>query len=335
MTFVPTVRKPTGVPAAPLIMVSGPPKSGKSLQSYKLGLADTIDQCWVIDLGEGSADEYGAIGSYQVLDWGRSWADLQDTVRWCIAQPCPEGQMNALIIDSGTEVWDGLKARADKRARNSKRNKEALAKDPDFEVDVSMPFWNDAKETWARVVSPMKLAGHLVGVILVRSEIVAEVVNGAPTNRKVTSYQCERTLQGVATAHVEIRPDHSAHLIEVRSMHVSVGPKGIPLADENPLGDLLTLLSPTSTFGAPIVATPVDDERDTPPAPVDGGLAPAAVKDLWSRVVAACADPDVAARLRAVASDQRCKLTEKNLAKLPSFAQVITEHLDQLEQVAA
>lgn len=264
MAFVPSTRKPTGIPSSPLIAVSGLAKSGKSLTSYKLGLSDRIHNCWVADLGEGSADEYGALGCFEVLEWGRSWVDLQETVKWCIDQPCPEGTMNALIIDSGTEVWDGLKARADKRARNSQKNRKALEADPDYEVDVSMPFWNDAKETWARIVSPMKLARDLVGVIIVRSEIVAEVVNGAPTNRKITSYQCEKTLMGMVTAHVDVRPDHSAVLVDVRSMAVSVTRQGLPLNPENPLGDLLEKLSPTNVFQAPVVVAPIDDQRDDP-----------------------------------------------------------------------
>lgn len=264
MAYTPTPRPPTGIPAAPLIMVSGLPKAGKSLTAYKIGLSPQIATTWVIDLGEGSADEYGQAANYHVLDWGRSWADLQDTIRWCVAQPVPSGQLNAVIIDSGTELWDGLKIRADKRARNSKKNREALAKDPDHEVDVSMPFWNDAKDTWARVISPLKLAGHLVGVVIVRSDVVNEVANGAPTQRKVTSYQCEKTLPSIVTAHVEVRADHTARLIEVRSLHLSVAGQGMVLDQANPLGDLLARLAPTGGFAAPDVSVPVDDERDAP-----------------------------------------------------------------------
>lgn len=326
MSYTPTTRKPTGIPAAPLIMVSGPAKSGKSMTAYKLGLSNLIHQCWVVDLGEGSADEYGGLNCYELLEWGRSWSDLQDTVKWCVAQPCPDGKMNALIIDSGTEVWDGLKARADKRARNSKRNKEALANDPDFEVDVSMPFWNDAKEAWARIVSPMKLAGRLVGIVLVRSETVAEVVNGAPTNRKVTSYQCEKTLQGIATAHVAVQTDHSARLVEVRSLRVSVPPKGIVLDDANPLGDLLERLSPTAEFAAPDVTVPKDDEREeeAPPAKTPGQL-------LLDALVAA---PDeVKATVKAFAAENGKKYTAPAFDADPVYAEQVADILNQ--QVAA
>lgn len=263
MPHTPTVRKPSGQPAAPLIMVSGQPKAGKSLTSYRLGMSPRIQNCWVCDLGEGSADEYGDADCYDVLDWGRTFSDLVDTVRWAVDQPVDDGMLNALIIDSGTDLWDNLKIRADRRARSSRKNAEELRRDPDYEVDVSMTYWNDAKEVWARVVSPMRLAGHLVGVVIVRTEVVAEVVNGTPTNRKVTSYQCEKTLPAAVTAHVSIGSDHSARLIEVRSMRVSVPPAGMLLDQPNPLGHLVDLLAPPdgAGFGSPVVISLIDEER--------------------------------------------------------------------------
>lgn len=263
MPHTPTVRKPTGQPAAPLVMVSGLPKAGKSLTSYRIGLSPRIHNTWVCDLGEGSADEYGEADCYDVLEWGRTFADLVDTVRWAIDQPVPEGMLNALIIDSGTDLWDNLKIRADRRARSSRKNAEELRKDPDYEVDVSMTYWNDAKEVWARVVSPMRLAGHLVGIVIVRTEVVAEVVNGTPTSRKVTSYQCEKTLPAAVTAHVSIAPDHSARLIEARSMRVSVPTAGLVLDQPNPLGHLIDLLAPVdgAGFGSPSIVSPIDEER--------------------------------------------------------------------------
>ncbi|WP_116996416.1 hypothetical protein [Desertimonas flava] len=262
MTFTPTVRPPTGVPAAPLIMVSGPPKAGKSVVGYKLGLSERIDHCWVIDLGEGSADEYGALGCYDVLEWGSSWSNLTDSVKWCVSQRPADGKLNAVIIDSGTEVWEGLKDRATHRARGSRKNRAELAKDPDFEVDVSMNYWNDAANTWGGIVGPLKTAPHVVGVILVRADIVAEVVNGQPTKNKVVSLQAHKSLPATVTAHVEVRPDHSAWFTEVRSMEVQLPAKGLKLDAANPLGQVLDMLAPDEgSFGESVAVKPSDDER--------------------------------------------------------------------------
>lgn len=326
MTYVPTPRKPTGIPAAPLIMVSGAAKSGKSMTAYKLGLSDRIGECWVCDLGEGSADEYGELGGYTVLDWGRSWSDLADTIRWCVAQPVADGLLNAVIIDSGTEMWEALKDRASTRARSSKKNREALAKDPDAEVDVSVNYWNEAANTWGKVVGPLKTAGHLVGVIIVRADEVAEMANGAPTKNRVVSLQAHKSLPAIVTAHVQVRPDHSAHLVEVRSFHVSVDPRGRKLGD-NPLGEVVDLLSPAGGFAAPDVHTPIDDERGIDPAEAAARVIYETVKHLpdaqkpvfkaWAaenkhRVTV----PELAqsAALRAAVAEQVAKLTAPALA---------------------
>lgn len=263
MAYEPKVRKPTGIPAAPLVMVSGPPKSGRSLNSYLLGRDELIENCWVIDLGEGTADEYGELGCYEVLEWGRTFADLTDTIKWCVAQKPADGKLNAVIVDSGTELWDSLKIRADQRARNNTKNKKALEQDPDFEVDVSMPYWNDAKDVWARIISPLKLSVSTVGVVIVRTDVVAEVnAAGIPTKNKVESLQCEKSLPAAVTAHVKVAPDHSCRLVEVRSLKLALPPAGIPLDKENPLVHMLHLVMPASGgFAAPVVHRPLDEER--------------------------------------------------------------------------
>lgn len=323
MTHTPTTRKPTGIPAAPLIMVSGFAKSGKSLTSYKLACSPRIHRTFVFDLGEGSADEYGgedADPPYEIVEWGASWSDLADSIRWAIAQKAPEGKLNAIIVDSGTELWFELSARANKRARSSKKAVAALKEDPNAEIDTAMTFWNDAKETWARCVTPLKLAPHVVGVVLARSEMVAEVINGAPTKNKIVSYQVEKTLQGLATAHVTVDMDHKARLVEARSKHVSVGPKGQPLGD-NPLAEVLELLSPSGAFGASDARKPVDDGRDDPEMKER-------IDALWTRIKA-CAGTDLADELKAMAKARNRKLTESDLASDIDFFVDVRAYLDE------
>ncbi len=133
--------------------------------------------------------------------------------------------------------------------------------DPDAEIDVSMNYWNDAAATWAKVVGPLRLAGNMVGVILVRADEVAEMANGAPTKNRVSSLQAHKSLPAIVTAHVQVRADHSAHLIEVRSSRVSVPTWGQALG-ENPLGEVLDLLSPAGGFAAPSVSVPTDERAE-------------------------------------------------------------------------
>lgn len=305
MTYTPTVRKPTGIPAAPLIIVSGLAKSGKSLTAYKIAYSDLIDHCWIADLGEGTADEYGDPEVHDVLEWGVSWRDLSDTVAWCSKQTPAEGKMNAVIIDSGTEVWNGLKDRASARARASDRAQAKLKADPDAEIDVPTNYWNDAKTAWGWIINPLKLSGNLVGIVIVRQEIVSEFVNDRPTKNKVVSYQCEKTLQGAATAHININMDHEASLIEVRSKTLSVPKAGMRLESDNPIEEVIRLLSPTNSFAAPDVRTAIDDERDPDMAEK--------VQELWAKVKAAKGSP-LADLLKAAAAEHGRMLTERGIA---------------------
>lgn len=329
MSYQPTIRRPTGIPAAPLIMVSGLPKVGKSSLTYMLGKSPRIHRSWVLDLGEGSADEYGdADAAYEVVEWGRTFADLRDSIMYLIGQPCPADKMNAITVDSGTELWDGLKDRASARARKSKKNAEALKADPDYEVDVSMPFWNDAKDTWAGIVSPLKLAPHIIGVITVTTDVVAEVVNGTPTKNKVTSYQCEKTLLRAVTAHVSVKPDHTAHLVDVRSKLIRLGTSGQRLDAANPLGELVDILSPTGTFAAPEVVAPIDEERVA--EPVDT-ITPDQAAEIRA-TVATITDEDVAKGVRQAFLRQFGKLDELHVGRYDEAVKWLGNRLGRYDE---
>lgn len=304
MTFVPRERKPTGIAAAPLILCSGPPKSGKSFTSYKVALSPRIHKTWVIDIGEGSADEYGGDESdppYTILEWGENWTDLTETVRWACAQKPPAGLLNAVIIDSGNDVWSGLSDRANTRARGSYKNKEILKKDPHADIDTSMSYWSDAKVTWARIINPLKLTAHVVGIVCARTELVTVVDSkGQPTKEKTYSYGVEKTLQGIITAHVAVDADHSARLIEVRSKRVSVGPKGLALGD-NPMAEVIDLLSPTGEFAAPDARRPIDDFMDDPE-----------VDEFWERLKPHAKD-DIGKAMRDFAAENHRELSIPSL----------------------
>jgi hypothetical protein len=194
-----------------------------------------------------------------------------------------------------------------------------------------MPFWNDAKETWARIVTPLKLAGNMIGVVLVRGDEVAEVVNGAPTNRKVISLQCEKSLPAIVTAHVQIRPDHSAHLIEVRSAKISVPPSGKRLGD-NPLAEVVALMSPTEgSFAVPNVRKPEDEERERDDSPyVDP--ADARAVELFEAIKAL--NPLDKAAFASWASEHHHRVTVPEMAGNASLRSAVSTELDRLAAVA-
>lgn len=319
MTYVPTPRKPTGIAAAPVFLVSGVPKSGKSLTSYKIAEHPRIHKTFVIDIGEGSADEYGgddADPPYEVLEWGHSWADLVDTVNWAVGQKPPDGQLNALIVDSGNDLWASLSSWANARARNSKKAREELARDPSADIETKMSQWNDAKSWWARIVNPLKLSGHTVGVLCARTELVSVVdARGNPTREKTYSYGIEKTFAGsIMTAHIAVDVDHSARLIEVRSKRVSVGRDGLKLGP-NPLAEVLDMLSPSGEFAAPDARRPVDDELD--------------VDTLWADLVEHKED-EIGVAMRAFADTSGKVLRRANLLADGAWLRAARAHLDGL-----
>lgn len=322
MTYVPTERQPTGIPAAPLVMVSGFAKSGKSLTSYKVALSPRVHKTWVIDLGEGSADEYGGDEGdppYEILDWGASFTDLKDTVKWACAQKPPDGLLNAVIIDSGNDLWASLSDRANTRARGSAAAKAALEKDPLAEIDTKMTYWNDAKTDWARIINPLKLSAHVVGIVTARTELVAVVDSrGNPTKEKTTSYGVEKTLQGIITAHIAVDMDHKAKLIEVRSKRVSVPARGLDLGD-NPIAEVIEMLSPSGGFAAPDARRPIDDGMDDPE-----------IEEFWDRLVPHAKD-DIGKAMREFAAENNLVLQKLDLRRDRGWFENARDYLAQLE----
>ncbi|MEK8108694.1 hypothetical protein NKG94_34675 [Micromonospora sp. M12] len=75
-------RQPTGRVPWPLILIEGGEKSGKSWACAQFSTSKRIGQMYWLDLGEGSADEYGAIpgANYLVIEHDGTWAQIQGAV---------------------------------------------------------------------------------------------------------------------------------------------------------------------------------------------------------------------------------------------------------------
>lgn len=143
---------------------------------------------------------------------------------------------------------------------------------------------------------------------------------GRGTRGRVICETCPVRIDCAATAIQAENADHTAHLIEVRSMNLSVTPKGLRLDDANPLGDLLDRLSPTATFAAPAVTTPTDDER-----PISDKA-----KELFERVKATKGTP-TADTLREFANEAGLPLT----ARAIDGDQIYAEQINLILESAA
>lgn len=244
-------RRPTGRPAWPLVLVDGEPKAGKSFSALSLSADPRVGRTFVFDLGDGTADEYAALGPFEIVETNGTFSDLHDKIRAAAEIPAHEGRPNVIVIDSGSDLWDLLKRWTDHRARASKKGRAALAEDPDAEIDPSMNLWNDAKERWALVVNVLRRFPG-VGVITAQGGEVARLdAQGRPMPGKTDwSTTAEKTLPQQATAIVRLRRDpRTATLVGVRRLGLDVPAGGLALPLDATLGHVVfDLIGAGSTF---------------------------------------------------------------------------------------
>lgn len=224
-------RKPTGLVPWPLILLEGGEKSGKSWAAAEFSCSERVGQTYWLDLGEGAADEYGAIpGSrYLVLEHDGTWAQIVqqvEAVRDEAQRVNDAGQPPVvLVVDSMTAEWEMLKDWATNRARSSRRGREALAKDPNADVVVSMNLWNDANARHRRL---MTLLLRFPGPVLVtaRGGEVAKVGKDGKPVEGQRDYRVEghKNLAFDATAWVRMSRTDPPVIIGARSVHAGVRP---------------------------------------------------------------------------------------------------------------
>lgn len=224
-------RQPTGAVPWPLILIEGREKAGKSWACAEFSTSDRIGQMYWIDLGEGSADEYGAIpgANYLVVEHDGSFASLYgavEEIHTIAGQAAAAGEKPVVLtIDAMTAEWDLLKDWAANRAKGSTSNRKKLAADPNAEITVSTNYWNDAN---ARHGKLMRLLMTFPGIVLVTArgkEVAVIGDNGQPVEGKKT-YRVEshKNLAFDATCWVRVSRDAKAIVVGARSVHTGIRP---------------------------------------------------------------------------------------------------------------
>lgn len=232
-------RPPTGKPAWPLILVEGEEKAGKSYLSYQLSASEHVGRTFVLDLGDGTADEYAELGPYEVVELDGTFSSLRSAVADITSEPKVDGKPNVCILDSGTQLWDSLKAWADGRARGTRKNQAVLKEDPDAEIETTMNFWNDAKDRWHEIIGPLRRWDG-IAVVTAQGSDVAEVKGGRPTGGTAYSINAEKTLSANVTALVRVRRDpRAATLYGVRRLGLDLPRGGLALPLDNALEHLV------------------------------------------------------------------------------------------------
>jgi hypothetical protein len=250
-----TTRKPTGKVAFPLISLEGEDKTGRTYAALSLSKSENVGRTFAFDLGEGTVDEYAALGPYEVVDHDGTYSDLMAKMRLACAEPMVDDKPNVLALDTGTQLWNQIKDWTDRRARRSNAGRKALEQDPDAAIDPSMNLWNDAGDRWGQMVALLKNWSG-VAIVTVDASEVTEVVGGRPTNKTVWKPDAQKRWPHVVTARVRMDRPHKATLTACRSLDVEVPTKGLALPDANPLEHLVFSIMGVAGFGKPSATTP-------------------------------------------------------------------------------
>jgi hypothetical protein len=245
-------RPPTGEVAWPIVLVEGAEKVGKTYETAALTADKRIGRAFWFDLGEGSADEYGPIGNYEVVEHDGTFTDFITSLRLACAEPRIDDKPNVVAIDSGTVLWEALKDWAGMRARRSKKNRQILADDPDAEINVSSTYWNDANDRWGQMIHILRRFDG-IAVIICRGKEVSKMGRDGNPVAGETEYRIEaqKALPNNVTAIVRVEAVKRLRLTGARSIHVEVPRQGIALPEDAPLAHLVFgILGAGSAFGS-------------------------------------------------------------------------------------
>lgn len=228
--MAPRTRKPTGRVPYPLILVEGAEKSGKSWACAELSASPKVGATYWLDLGEGSADEYGAIpgARYEVIEHNGSWADIFTQVQEVHAVAAAEQEAGrppvVLVIDSMTAEWDLLKGVADKRARD-RLAKKGRAVPEHEEVDINADIWNVVNDRHRKLMNILMRFPGIVVMTARGKEVMAMDSNGRPiANRKEYKVEGQKTLAFDASAWVRLSRDEPPQVVGIRSVHSGLRP---------------------------------------------------------------------------------------------------------------
>lgn len=213
-------RKPTGKAPWPMILLAGREKTGKSYAAAAFSASDLIDRTFYIEIGEGSADQYGALpgARYEIVEHDGSHGGIVGAIQDAKAEPT-NGKPHAIVVDSMSELW-GLLC-DEQQTIASKRNKRT----------ITMDQWNAAKKRWRKVVD--ELRGHKGPVILTaRYEQVTIMKDGQPTAEKEWKVRAEKDLAFEVDGLITLTEPRRPFVAGMRTVAINIPAGG--LSPKNP-----------------------------------------------------------------------------------------------------
>lgn len=225
-------RKPSCAPSWPLILLAGEAKTGKTYQAAQFTGDPRIGRSFWLDLGEGCADEYGAVpgADYEIIDHDGTWIDIitqVEEVRDVAKEALGNGEKPvSLTVDSMSAEWAMLSQWTDTRARRSKHNAKLLEQDPDAEIDISSNYWNDANSRHNRLMNILKTFPGVVVLTSLETEKTQFGANGRPVANtpKQARPDAQKRLTADVTAWVRLSHDSDPTIVGIRSLKHNIIP---------------------------------------------------------------------------------------------------------------
>ena len=222
-------RPPTGAVPWPLVLVEGAEKSGKSWAAAVLSSSEKVGRTLWLDWSEGAADEYGAIpgARFEVIEHDGTWLSILGQVRAAqtvAQQAIDKGEKPVvLVVDSMTAEWDQLKDWVDEKARRREKNRKALERDPEAEVQITPDLWNMAT---AKHRELMRILMRFPGIVVMTAKGAEQVLmeNGQPTKHKVWKVNGQKDLAFDASVWVRLSRTENPIIVGARSVHAGIIP---------------------------------------------------------------------------------------------------------------
>lgn len=212
-------RKPTGMPAWPILLIAGVEKAGKTYAAAEACTSDLIGRTIWFGVGEDDPDEYGALGDFDIAVHDGTYRGLLNALKEASAEPVGE-KPNLWVLDSGTRLWallsDMAQVEANRRWKARDQNKSKPI--PEDGISINMDLWNVAKSRWQNVIDLLR-EHQGPSIITARMEHTTVVnAKGDPTKDKVWKVQAEKGLPFDVGVVVEMLGRGDAYITGVRSL---------------------------------------------------------------------------------------------------------------------
>lgn len=221
-------RKPTGKPPWPMLLLAGAEKCGKSYSAAEMSRSDLIGRTIWFEVGEGAADQYGALpgARYEIAEYDGSFQQLLAGIQEAVTLPIVNGRPNAIVIDSMTEVWE-LLCNEQQHAANVRRKAA-----PGTDATITMDQWNVAKRRWRRIIDALRLNPGPVILTARFEQVTVMDKTGKPTADKEWKIRAEKNLPFEVDGIVEIPKPRTHYLNGMRSVLINVPVGGhMPMPD--------------------------------------------------------------------------------------------------------